>query len=109
MEQTRKKHGEIKEQLMQIHTRLEQMEFVLEPLQTEHDTDIKYRLDVIGNLRQIFVEISKCKENIATLEKNSNMIMKQVQLSALEKILEELTVKLALLHALFCNGCFIVF
>ena len=98
LEQTRKKHGEIKEQLMQIHTRLEQMEFVLEPLQTEHDTDIKYRLDVIGNLRQIFVEISKCKENIATLEKNSNMITKQVQLSALEKILEELTVKLASLN-----------
>lgn len=94
LEQARKKREEIKEQLTQIQTRLEQMEFVLKPLETEHDTDIKYRLDVIGDLRQFDLEINKCRENIATLEKNSNMIMKQVQLSALEKILEELTVKL---------------
>lgn len=63
-------------------------------LETEHDTDIKYRLDVIGSLRQVSFEINKCKENIATLEKNSNMIMKQVQLSTLDKILSELTVQL---------------
>lgn len=94
LEQARKKREEIKEQLMQLHERLEQLEFVLKPLETEQDTDIKYRLDVIGDLRQVSVEINKCKENIATLEKNSNMIMKQVQLSALEKILGELTVKL---------------
>ncbi|GFI08547.1 chromosome partition protein Smc [Lachnospiraceae bacterium] len=94
LEQARKKREDIKEQLRQIHTRLEQMEFVLEPLETEYDTDIKYRLDVIGDLRQVELEINKCRENIATLEKNSNMIMKQVQLSALEKILGELAVKL---------------
>ncbi len=94
LEQTRKKHEEIKEQLMQIQTRLQQMEFVVEPLGTECDTDIRYRLDVIGDLRQVSVEINKCRENIAALEKNSNMIMKQVQLSALEEILAELTVKL---------------
>lgn len=94
LEQARKRREEVTEQLTQIHTRLEQMESVLEPLETEHDTDIKYRLDVIGDLRQVDLEINKCRENIATLEKNSNMIMKQVQLSALEKILEELTVKL---------------
>lgn len=94
LEQARKKREEIKEQLMQIHTRLEQMEFVLEPLETEHDTDIKYRLDVIGDLRQISVEINNCKDNIATLEKNSNIIMKQIQLSTLEKMLGELAVRL---------------
>ena len=98
LEQARKKREEVKEQLIQIHTRLEQMEFVLKPLETEHDTDIKYRLDVIGDLRQVDLEINKCKENIATLEKNSNMIMKQVQLSALDKILEDLTGKLISLN-----------
>lgn len=94
LEQAKGKREEIKEQLKQIHTILEQMEFVLEPLETEHDTDIKYRLDVIGSLRQVSFEINKCKENIATLEKNSNMIMKQVQLSTLDKILSELAVQL---------------
>lgn len=98
LEQARKKREEIEKQLVRIRERLEQLEFVLKPLETEHDTDIKYRLDVIGDLRDVGLEINKCKENIAALEKNSNMIMKQIQLSALEKILEELAVELATLN-----------
>ena len=94
LEQAGESREEIKKQLDRLHDKLEQLEFVLKPLETEADTDIKYRLDVIGNLRYVDLEINKCKENIATLEKNSNMIMKQLQLSELEKILEELAVKL---------------
>lgn len=94
LEQAREKREEIKKQLEQLHDELAQLNFVLKPLETEHDTDIKYRLDVIGDLRHVDLEINKCRENIATLEKNSNMIMKQIQLSALEKTLEELAVKL---------------
>lgn len=94
LEQAREKSEEIKKQLEQLHDELEQLEFVLQPLGTENDTDIKYRLDVIGDLRIVDLEINKCKENIATLEKNSSVIMKQIQLSALEKILEDLAVKL---------------
>ncbi len=98
LEQAKQKREEIKEQLTALKTRMEQLEFVLEPLGMEYDTDIKYRLGVIGDLRQVSLEINKCKENIATLEKNSNMIMKQVQLSELEKILGELAVKLDFLN-----------
>lgn len=94
LEQAKQKREEIKKQLEKMQERIEQLAFVLEPLSTEQDTDIKYRIDVIGDLRQISVEIRKCKDNIATLEKNSNMIMKQVQLSTLEKMLEEIAVNL---------------
>lgn len=94
LEQAKQKREEIKKQLEEMQERIEQLAFVLEPLSTEQDTDIKYRIDVIGDLRQISVEIRKCKDNIATLEKNSNMIMKQVQLSTLEKMLEEIAVSL---------------
>lgn len=94
LEQAKQKREEIKRQLEEMQERIEQLAFVLEPLSTEQDTDIKYRIDVIGDLRQISVEIRKCKDNIATLEKNSNMIMKQVQLSTLEKMLEEIAVNL---------------
>lgn len=94
LEQAKQKREEIKKQLEEMQERIEQLAFVLEPLSTEQDTDIKYRIDVIGDLRQISVEIRKCKDNIATLEKNSNMIMKQVQLSTLEKLLEEIAVNL---------------
>lgn len=94
LEQAKQKREEIKKQLEEMQERIEQLAFVLEPLSTEQDTDIKYRIDVIGDLRQISVEIRKCKDNIATLEKNSNMIMKQVQLSTLEKMLEEIAINL---------------
>lgn len=94
LEQAKQKREEIKKQLEEMQERIEQLAFVLEPLSTEQDTDIKYRIDVIGDLRQISVEIRKCKDNIATLEKNSNMIMKQVQLSTQEKMLEEIAVSL---------------
>lgn len=94
LEQAKQKREEIKKQLEEMQERIEQLAFVLEPLSTEQDTDIKYQIDVIGDLRQISVEIRKCKDNIATLEKNSNMIMKQVQLSTLEKMLEEIAVNL---------------
>lgn len=94
LEQAKQKREEIKKQLEEMQERIEQLAFVLEPLSTEQDTDIKYRIDVIGDLRQISVEIRKCKDNIATLEKNSNMIMKQVQLFTLEKMLEEIAVNL---------------
>ena len=93
LEQAKQKREEILEELSILKTKLEQYKFVLEPLSVENDTDIKYRLDVIGDLRQVSIEIDKCRENIATLEKNSNVIMKQVQLSALEKILGELAEK----------------
>ena len=95
LEQAKQKREEMKKQLAEMQERLKQLTFVLEPLSTEQDTDIKYRIDVIGDLRQISVEIRKCEENIATLEKNSNMIMKQVQLSALEKLLAEIAVNLS--------------
>ena len=94
LEQAKEKREEIKKQLNQIHDKMEQLEFVLKPLGTEHDTDIKYRLDVIGDLRHVEQEIIKCNENISKLEQNSNMIMKQIQLSKLEKMLEELAVNL---------------
>ena len=94
LEQVKQKREEIKKQLEEMQERIEQLAFVLEPLSTEQDTDIKYQIDVIGDLRQISVEIRKCKDNIATLEKNSNMIMKQVQLSTLEKMLEEIAINL---------------
>ena len=95
LEQAKQKREEMKKQLAEMQERLKQLTFVLEPLSTEQDTDIKYRIDVIGDLRQISAEIRKCEENIATLEKNSNMIMKQVQLSALEKLLAEIAVNLS--------------
>jgi hypothetical protein len=94
LEQARQKSHELKEQLKKLDDRMEMLHSVLEPLSTEHDMDIKYRIPVLTELHQLGVEISKCRENIKTLEKNSGMIMKQVQLSELEDQLQKLAGKL---------------
>ncbi len=94
LEQARQKSLKLKEQLKELDDRIEMLQSVLEPLSTEHDMDIKYRIPVLVDLHQLRMEIHKCKENIATLEKNSGMIMKQVQLSALESLLQELASEL---------------
>ena len=80
--------------MKELDDSIEMLQSVLEPLSTEHDMDIKYRIPVLSDLQRLRMEIHKCKENIATLEKNSGMIMKQVQLSALESLLQELASEL---------------
>lgn len=94
LDQARQKSLKLKAQLKELDDRIEMLQSVLEPLSTEHDMDIKYRIPVLSDLQQLRMEIHKCKENIATLEKNSGMIMKQVQLSALESLLQELASEL---------------
>lgn len=94
LEQAQQKSLKLKEQLKELDDRMEMLQSVLEPLSTEYDMDIKYRIPVLSDLYQLRMEIHKCKENIATLEKNSGMIMKQVQLSALESLLQELASEL---------------
>jgi len=98
LEQARQQSIILKDQLKALDNRMEMLQSVLEPLSTEYDMDIKYRIPVLLDLQQLRVEIRKCKENIATLEKNSGMIMKQVQLSTLESLLQELASKLESLN-----------
>jgi uncharacterized protein YPO0396 len=98
LEQAQQKSLKLQEQLKELDDRMEMLCSVLEPLSTEHDMDIKYRIPVLTELHQLGMEIRKCRENIKTLEKNSGMIMKQVQLEALERQLQELAASLDMLN-----------
>ncbi len=90
LDQARVRSGNLKLELKKLTERMDGMNQILEPLSTEFDTDIKYRMDVMTALERNQQEIQNCKDNIATLEKNSGMIMKQIQLTALEDRLKEL-------------------
>ena len=74
------------------------LDFVLHPLTTEHDVDIKYKLDILSDLRNLQEAIKKCKENIDTLKKNATMIQKQIQLDALGKLVSELDIDISKLN-----------
>lgn len=90
LDQARVRSGNLKLKLKKLTERMDGMDQILEPLSTEFDTDIKYRMDVMTALERNQQEIQNCKDNIATLEKNSGMIMKQIQLTVLEDRLKEL-------------------
>lgn len=66
------------------------LESMLAPLSTEHDVDVKYRLEVLPKLFRIRSGIQKCNDNIKTLEKNATFIQKQLQLEMLETLRKEL-------------------
>ena len=89
LEQAKHKSKELENQIKEKQNVLQKLEELQKPLSTETDTDIKYRVDVLVELRNTAQEIRNCRANIATLEKNSNMILKQIQLSELEKIIRE--------------------
>ncbi len=95
LEQAKRKREEFKALLGDLKERERQLDFVISPLATDVDTDIKYRVDVLGSILANKEEIRKCKANIATLEKNTNMIQKQVQMEALEDIIGDLEKQLS--------------
>lgn len=77
---------------------LDKIKYILNLLSNQYDVDIKYKYKVISELRNVVAETEKCKAVIATLEKNSNMLQKQIQLGTLEDILKELDEKLIKLN-----------
>lgn len=80
----------LKEQLAEKQKEQEYLEELQIPLSTEADTDIKYRMDVLRDLKTNAQEIQNCKDNIETLDSNQSMIMKRIQLEQLGKIISDI-------------------
>lgn len=93
LEQAEKKREVLNEELEMLHEKIKNLEFAADPLLTGEDVDVKYRLEILTRLSQVKALIQKCRENIKTLEKNSTLIEKQIQLEVLEKIRTEIEKK----------------
>ena len=93
LEQAEKKRGVLNEELEMLQEKIKNLEFAADPLLTGEDVDVKYRLEILTRLSQVKALIQKCRENIKTLEKNSTLIEKQIQLEVLEKIRTEIEKK----------------
>lgn len=94
LELEKKKCDQLSKIISELETRRKAMESVIDPLNTETDVDIKYRLDVITRLHMLQVGIKKCEDNIRTLKKNATLIQKQIQLETLQELLRELQEKI---------------
>ncbi len=90
LEQARNVLRDTEKEMKDKQDELEHLKELQKALSTETDTDIKYRVEVLVELKNVALQIKNCKANIATLEKNSGMIMKQLQLTQLEDIIKEI-------------------
>lgn len=81
--------------LNEVDGRLKNIDKVMEPLSTEYDTDIKYRIDVLSHIRRLRSKIKNCKDSIAELKQNENILQKEMQLSTLENTLTDLQNKIS--------------
>lgn len=95
LEQASSKLSEIKKELDYQKKIVDNLEELKRPLSWETEMDIKYRVDVLTELKRLADQMKKCRENIATLDKNSGMIMKRIQLSQLEEILAQLDAEIS--------------
>lgn len=93
LEQAEKKREVLNEEIEMLQEKIKNLEFAADPLLTGEDVDVKYRLEILTRLSQVKALIQKCRENIKTLEKNSTLIEKQIQLEVLEKIRTEIEKK----------------
>lgn len=90
LEQAKKQKNILDESISGMEKRLSELNNAFALLGTEADVDIKYRLDVLSELRAVRKRIEKCQENIRTLEENSTLIQKQIQLEALKKQVDQI-------------------
>ena len=93
LEQAKTERKELESLVGELEGRLENLERVTGFLSVEDETDIRYRLDVIGRLFKVRAAVKQCRDNIKTLKQNSTLIQKQVQLEALIKIRAELEIR----------------
>ena len=77
-----------KEQLEQVLADLKQrkanLEYMVSPLATTNDIDVKYRLKYLENLREHERALKDCREAMAQQEASQTMIQKRIRLAELE-------------------------
>ena len=93
LEQAKTERKELESLEGELEGRLENLERVTGFLSVEDETDIRYRLDVIGRLFKVRAAVKQCRDNIKTLKQNSTLIQKQVQLETLIKIRADLEIR----------------
>lgn len=84
----------VKSKLADLRQRIKEAAEGIELMKTENETDIKYRLDILSELRITKDAIGACEQDIETLSMNSTVMQKQLQLAELEKLRKELELEI---------------
>lgn len=85
LQQAKSQLDTLDERRIEQESRGKSIERTLGYLDTDADTDIKYRLPILSELRRSAIAIEKCKEEIKQLEQHSSIIEKQVRVEELQR------------------------
>lgn len=66
------------------------MEATLQWLEWDDDTDVKYRITIVSEMKRTGLEIEKCETEIRNLQQNTTMIEKQIRADEMRKECEDL-------------------
>lgn len=89
-EQALQKKGDLNRQKIECKDRMTHMEATLQWLEWDDDTDVKYRITIVSELKRTGLEIEKCETEIRNLQQNTTMIEKQIRADEMRKECEEL-------------------
>ena len=76
-EQALQKKEDLNRQKIECKDRMTHMEVTLQWLEWDDDTDVKYRITIVSELKRTGLEIEKCETEIRNLQQNTTMIEKQ--------------------------------
>lgn len=89
-EQALQKKEDLNRQKIECKDRMTHMEVTLQWLEWDDDTDVKYRITIVSELKRTGLEIEKCETEIRNLQQNTTMIEKQIRADEMRKEYEEL-------------------
>ena len=90
LEACRKQKQQMELSISALNQRKTDLEYVVGPLSTTHDIDVKYRLKALEIQREHERSLADCRENIRKLSASQTMIQKRIRLSELEGEKKEL-------------------
>ena len=84
-EQALQKKEDLNRQKIECKDRMTHMEVTLQWLEWDDDTDVKYRITIVSELKRTGLEIEKCETEIRNLQQNTTMIEKQIRADEMRK------------------------
>lgn len=84
LEQCLAKKTQLEQTIAALQERWSNLNFVIAPLSTAHDVDVKYRLKALTTLREHERALSDCKEAMRQLDASQNVIQKRIRLTEME-------------------------
>ena len=85
-EQALQKKEDLNRQKIECKDRMTHMEVTLQWLEWDDDTDVKYRITIVSELKRTGLEIEKCETEIRNLQQNTTMIEKQIRADEMRSV-----------------------